>query len=485
MSNTSTLSASESKVSGKSKLRGSLGVSSIVLMVVATAAPLTVMVANTPLIISMGNGAAAPFDALVATAIMLLFTIGFVSMSSHITNAGAFYAYIQKGMGRIVGLGSATLALLSYFLILVAIEAYMGFAIGELVKNQTGISIPWQAISVAVVVIVGILGYRDIELSSKFLGLALILEILIVLAVNALIFFDHGVAGMDVTPFTLPVITSGSPGLGIMFAIYCFIGFEATVVYREEARDPERTIPRATYAAVLIVGAFYVLSMWFEVIGFGVDNVAKVAAEHPADLYLILTQQYLGKVGYDVIQVLLVTSLFACVLSVHNIVVRYQYVLGRFGVFHKCLSIVHEEHGSPHVSSIVQTITSLALLFVLFVIGLDPVTQIYAWGATAGTLGYMAILSLTCASVIAFFWGSKSARMWNTKIAPLGGLVGLLFCLWIAISNLPSLIGGDAASAIAIYISAVMSIAFLVGIVVAMTMKTKFPSRYEKLRELA
>lgn len=91
-------------------LKGSLGVTSIVLMVVATAAPLTVMVANTPLIISMGNGAGAPFDALVATTVMLLFTIGFVTMSKYIKNAGAFYAYIQKGLGRTVGLGSATMA---------------------------------------------------------------------------------------------------------------------------------------------------------------------------------------------------------------------------------------------------------------------------------------------------------------------------------------------------------------------------------------
>src|SRR5690242_13222593 len=95
-------------------LKGSLGVGAIVMMVIATAAPLTVMVANTPLIISMGNGPAAPFDALVATITMLLFTIGFVAMSRYITNAGAFYAYIQKGMGRVVGLGSATMALLSY-----------------------------------------------------------------------------------------------------------------------------------------------------------------------------------------------------------------------------------------------------------------------------------------------------------------------------------------------------------------------------------
>jgi len=93
------------------------------MMVVATAAPLTVMVANTPLMVSMGNGVAAPVDALIATVIMFLFTVGFVAMSKYINNAGAFYAFIQKGLGRSIGLGSATLAVVSYALILVAVQA--------------------------------------------------------------------------------------------------------------------------------------------------------------------------------------------------------------------------------------------------------------------------------------------------------------------------------------------------------------------------
>lgn len=239
-------SAGVGSITARGGLKGTLGVSSIVLMVVATAAPLTVMVANTPLIISMGNGAAAPFDALVATVIMLLFTVGFVSMSRHITNAGAFYAYIQKGLGRMVGLGSATLALVSYFLILVALEAYLGFALSDLIANFVGPRIPWWLLALATIAVVGLFGYRHIELSSKFLGIALVLEISIVLLVNAAVFLTQGVSGMDTTPFETAAITSGSPGLGIMFAIYSFIGFEATVVYREEARDPDRTIPRAT-----------------------------------------------------------------------------------------------------------------------------------------------------------------------------------------------------------------------------------------------
>ena len=156
--------------SGPSGLKGNLGVASIVMMVVAAAAPLTVMAANSPLIIAMGNGIAAPLDAAIATLIMYLFTAGFIVMSRYVTNAGAFYAYIQKGLGRQVGLASATLATASYTFIVLALEAYLGYTLAELLHNTLSISVPWWVMSFVVVFVAGFLGYRHIEMSSRFLG---------------------------------------------------------------------------------------------------------------------------------------------------------------------------------------------------------------------------------------------------------------------------------------------------------------------------
>lgn len=470
----------------KEGLSGRLGVGAIVMMVVATASPLAVMVANLPLIILMGNGPAAPFDALVAMAIMLLFTVGFVAMARYIKNSGAFYAFIQKGLGRVVGLGSATLALTSYFLILVAIEGYFGYLLASTAQNLIGVNLPWQLLSFAVVAVVGYLGYRHIELSAKALGVALILEILIVLAVNFSVLLTNGAASLDIAVFSIEAIGSGSPGLGIMFAIYCFIGFEATVVFREEARDPDRTIPLATYVAVIGVGVFYFVSMWCLVSAVGVDNVVSFTTEHPGDMYLLATQQFLGKASMDVMQLLLVTSLFACVLSLHNIVVRYKYVLGSYGVFPRRLSSIHPLHGSPHSASLVQTVCSAVVLAIVMAMGLDPVTQLYAWGATAGTLGYLVILSLTCVSIIVFFSrNGNEATIWQRLIAPTGALIGILFCIWIAVDNLPALIGGDNAGFAAYVIEVIVAVAFVVGLMAALLFRSLSPARYHALAELA
>ena len=466
------------------QLSGSLGVTSIVLMVVATAAPLTVMVANTPLIITMGNGAGLAFDALVATIIMFLFAIGFVAMSKFISNAGAFYSYIQKGLGRTLGLGSATLAWVSYFLILVALETYLGVALSDLIQTFTGAIVPWWVLTLVCMLTIGFLGYRHIELSSKFLAVALILEIAVVILVDLFVFADRGITGMDTQAFALDTILSGSPGLGIMFAIYCFIGFEATVIFREEARNPDKTIPRATYIAVLGVGLFYIISMWCQVTAIGSNNIVEYATTHGESTYLLVAQQYLGTISKDIILVLLVTSLFACALSLHNIVVRYQYILGKYNVFPKQLAYIHEKHKSPYVSSFCQTCGSLILFTILLILQLDPVVNIYAWGATTGTLGYMSILSMACISVVAFFYKNKSGSFWTTTVAPSLGLVGLIFSLYIAIVNLPSLIGSESTIVPNIIIGVLIA-AFMAGVIKAKMMKKSKPKQFEMLKELA
>ncbi|NHW87568.1 APC family permease, partial [Escherichia coli] len=51
-------------------------------------------------------------------------------------------------------------------------------------------------------------------------------------------------------------------GAALVTAITGFVGFEGTVVFSEETKDPHRTIARATYIAVAVTGLLYGLSAW-------------------------------------------------------------------------------------------------------------------------------------------------------------------------------------------------------------------------------
>ena len=109
--------------------------------------------------------------------------------------------------------------------------------------------------------IVALLGYRHIELSAKVLGVALVLEISIVVVLDLAIVASPGPSRPDVGLLPPRRVHQRPLGIAVLFALTGFIGFEATAVFRDEARDPERTIPRATYAAVIIIGAFYAMTV--------------------------------------------------------------------------------------------------------------------------------------------------------------------------------------------------------------------------------
>src|SRR5690606_39930955 len=163
----------------------SLGVAGIVLMVVAAAAPITVVVANFPLILLESGSIGASLMILAATLILLLFAVGFTWMTPHVPDAGAFYAYVHQGLGRRAGLGTAAVALLSYVLLTVSMTCYLGVQAGNLLALWTGIELPWWLISGLMIAVVGLLGHRQIDLSAKVPGVVLVHEILPVCAVHA------------------------------------------------------------------------------------------------------------------------------------------------------------------------------------------------------------------------------------------------------------------------------------------------------------
>src|SRR4051812_50134856 len=79
-------------------------------MVVAAAAPLTVMAGVAPLAILVG-GVGAPVGYLAAGLVLTIFAGAFTRMTRFVRSGGAFYAYISTSLGRGWGLAAALLAL--------------------------------------------------------------------------------------------------------------------------------------------------------------------------------------------------------------------------------------------------------------------------------------------------------------------------------------------------------------------------------------
>ena len=143
------------------------------------------------------------------------------------------------------------------------------------------------------------------------------------------------------------------------------------------------------------------------------------------------------------------------------------------------LGEVHPARKAPSRSSLVVTTVTVVVFTALAAAGLEPITEIYPWLSGSGTLGVLALMTLTSVSVIVFHQrGGGDDPAWNTTVAPILSLAGLLFVMYLAIDNLPLLVGTTtAATAVCLAIIA----CFVLGVVVATVAKVRRPDAYRKL----
>ena len=472
-------------IAGSNQLRrNSLGLIAVTFMVISAAAPLTGVAGAMPLAFMLGNGAGIPATFIFVTLVMLAFSAGYVAMSRHVTNAGAFYAYAARGLGGRTAGAVAIVALIAYNAMQFGLIGLLG-GIASGVFGQLGLTLPWWGWSLIAVFLVGILGYRQVDLSAKVLVAAVALEYLIVLIVDFAILGKGGDHGLALNVFDPNAMFSGSLTAATLFCLGSFIGFEATTIYAEEARDPEKTIPRATYLSVLMIGVFFVFTTWLMIVGIGADKLVPTIQGYsdPSALFFDLAGRYVGGPVPTIAGILLVSSLFAALSAFHNYIARYSYVAGREGLLPAAFGRTHAAHQSPHIGSVVQTVGALVVLAIFAGLGLDPVLNMFTWISQIGTLGVLGMMTVTSLSVIVFFrkrQGEASAL--STVILPvLSGLImaALFVYIFLHFGDLTGTTGG----ALGIILPALIPAAAVVGYVLALRLEKADPLRFARMGE--
>ncbi|MGE0066532.1 MAG: APC family permease, partial [Solirubrobacterales bacterium] len=309
-----------------------IGVPGIIFFVIAAAAPLTVVVGVPGIAFGLGENIGAAGAYLLAGIVLLLFSVGYATMSRFISGPGGFAVYVARAFGPRPGAAAAFLAILSYNGFLLGVYGFFGFLAEPLFAEKLDIHLEWWVWSLLALAVAGILGYRDVDLSAKVLGVLLLAEVIFVLVTDAGILFSGGESGLNLEAFKPSNIFAGSAGVVMLFAFASFVGFEATTLYGEEAKDRHRTIPVSTYVAVIAITAFYVLTFWALGLGYGNDQVVAVAGENAGTFVFDLTGRYVGSGVADVMNWLVLTSVFAAILAFHNALSRYMFAMGRNGL---------------------------------------------------------------------------------------------------------------------------------------------------------
>lgn len=437
--------------------RNRLGTIGIVFFVVAAAAPLVGMTGGVPVAIVAGNGAGVPGAYVVVGIVLLLFSVGYAAMAHKVTNVGAFFAYVGRGLGIVPGVGSAFVSLIAYLAVQLAIYGFFGGIMASQMVDKFGLDLPpylWALIAWAVVLGLSVL---SVDIGAKLLGVLMSIELLslLITAVVVLASSDkpEGIDfGASFAPSNIFVGgLAGTAGIALAFAFASFIGFEATAIYGEESKDPKRTVPRATYLAVLTITVVFGLTAFAMVSGLGASKVIDeavamstvddVVLANPAAVLFGVADQYVGSWMSELMSWLVLSSLFAGLLAFQNSAARYFYAMGRSGVLPRRLDVVNRR-GAPWTASVTTSVISAIVIVIFWITGRDPIVNLFYWTSGTAVIAIAFVEILVSIAVIAYFARHRGeASIWAALIAPILSIIGLVVGLWLLMSRFGLLAG--------------------------------------------
>jgi len=423
------------------------------------------------------TGLSAIGAAFVAVALVLaVFAVGYVAMARYITNAGAPYAYISRGLGRPAGVGAALVAAIAYNLLQVGLYGMFGPTLAGYLADKVGLDLSWWVYSLGAWLLVAILGVLRVDLNSRVLGVLLCAEVavLLVLAVAGL---GDPAAGVPLTSLS-PGGLFGHPGIGalLVIALLGYVGFEAAAVFSEEARAPRRTVPVAVYTSLALIGAIYALASWAMSVHYGDDKVAAVAAQQGPGMLFAMSSSTVAEIA----TVLFMTSLFAAMISFHNAVARYMFALGRERVLPGALARTEPRTGAPRVASLSQSAFGLAVIVLYALAGWDPMVRLFFWLGTTGAFGVLCLLAVTSIAVIRFFARDpRGEPAWRRLVAPALATLALLAMVWSGLANYATLLGVPPGSTEAWVLPALFAVAGVAGILYGLWLRSSRPDVYQ------
>ncbi|SDY41502.1 Amino acid transporter [Micromonospora pattaloongensis] len=380
--------------------------------------------------------------ALLAVALVLgLFCPGYIAMSKRIRNAGAFYTYIARGLGRPVGVAAAFVALPAYATMAVATYGAIGPVGSAIIADTVGVTVPWGLVAVGVWLLVTVLGALRISISARVLAVALACEVVVVLVAD-LVNLAHPHAGRVSLDAWDPTTLAGHWGIALAIAGTSFIGFEAAAVFSEESRGA-RTVALATTLALTLAFGLYALSGWAMAVTVGSANLQAAAGRHGPDLPFVTAAGHLGSdLIVDLGRVLFVSSLFAAALAYHNTVTRYAFALGREGVLPAPLARLRPTSGAPVTASLTISAVAGTVIIGYAAADADPLVQLFFWGGTIGALGVLLLIATTSASVLGFFRRDPDGTGRFTRVvAPALAALLLVGVIALIVDNLAGLLG--------------------------------------------
>ncbi|MGV9455753.1 APC family permease [Streptomyces sp. NPDC003635] len=466
-----------------------LGTIGLLLSVLAATAPLMVVAGVMPTTFGVMGIVGQPLLFVILGVVLALFSVGYAEMSRHVHNAGAFYAYISRGLGGTAGAGAALVALVAYNALQVGIYGIFGFEVSALFATYLEIELAWWIPALLAVLFVGALGWLKIDLNARVLGVLLLIEVALVVIFDVAALGDPGPEGLSLHAFNPDTLSGAGIGTALCFCVAAFLGFEQAPVYAEETSRPHVLVPRVMFLAIGGIAVFYTISCWAITVATGPDAVVGTAQEQSAGMLFFLTEGLVGETFTDVLHVLFVTGMFAAMVSFHNVVARYAFAMGREGLLPSAFGRTTSASGAPGTGSLLQTVIALVVV-AAFALTDDkptgdptaPVLHLFTWMGNVGALGVTLLMAIASVSVVVFFVrrGAVGTQFWRLAAAGLA-TIALLFIVVYTVKDFDVLVGSGPGSSLHWILPGIIALALVGGLVQGLVLRARAPEAHARI----
>ena len=394
---------------------------------VSTMAPTTTPAATIPLVCALaGNGTWLAY--VLATAAVLLVALCIGRYARYSASPGSLYTYASMTLPPWLGASVAWSLLLAYVATGSSVIGGFYHYANLLLRDATGHA--YSAVLLALVV-TGVsiwIAYRDVKISARLMLWIEALSVTVILVMVVLLLVRHG-WHWDWDELHLRGMTGSGLRLGLVLALFSFVGFESATTLGSEARNPLQAIPRAVIQSAILAGAFFTVCAYAEVLGFHIAGQDLGAS--PAPMH-VLAQVAGSPVFGLLIDIGALVSLFAGTLACITAAARVLLLMARNGLAHGSLSTTHALNQTPSRGVVITGIAAVLPVTVLAARGASGL-DVYGWLGSLATYGFIVAYGLVSIALPRYLRTHGAYRPgaqiipWLAGVAMLLALAGNLY----------------------------------------------------------
>jgi amino acid transporter len=387
---------------------------------VSTMAPTTTPAATIPLVCALaGNGTWLAYA--LATVAVLLVALCIARYARHSASPGSLYTYAAMTLPPWLGATVAWSLLLAYVATGSSVIGGFYHYANLLLRDSTGHIFSSVLLATLVTGVSIWIAYRDVKISARLMLWIEAASVTVIVIVVTLLLVRHGWR-MDAEQLHLRGMTGSGLRLGLVLALFSFVGFESATTLGAEAHNPLKTIPRAVIQSAVLAGAFFTICAYAEVLGFHTAGQDLGASQAP--MYVLARVGGVPVLGL-LIDIGALVSLFAGTLACITAAARVLMLMAHNGLAHSSMKNTHARNQTPSRAVIITGIAALAPVAVLAARGASGL-DVYGWMGSLATYGFIVAYALVCI-VLPRYLRSRGAFRSGAQIVPwLAGAAMLL-----------------------------------------------------------